>query len=34
VLLLEGGQVYAPNLYPADLVNADIAGGPGLIHCS
>lgn len=28
VLLLEAGQVYAPNLYPADLANADIAGGP------
>jgi choline dehydrogenase-like flavoprotein len=27
VLLLEAGPVYAPNLYPADLANTDIAGG-------
>src|SRR5215831_18632752 len=28
VLLLEAGPAYSPNLYPADLANADIAGGP------
>ncbi len=28
VLLLEAGTAYAPNLYPPDLANADIAGGP------
>jgi choline dehydrogenase len=28
VVLLEAGSAYSPNLYPADLANADIAGGP------
>src|SRR5215471_17363609 len=28
VLLLEAGFAYSPNLYPADLANADIVGGP------
>jgi choline dehydrogenase len=28
VLLLEAGSAYAPSLYPADLANADIVGGP------
>ena len=28
VMLLEAGSTYAPNLYPADLANADIVGGP------
>jgi choline dehydrogenase len=27
-MLLEAGSAYAPNLYPADLANADIVGGP------
>jgi len=28
VLLLEAGSAYSPNVYPADLANADIVGGP------
>jgi choline dehydrogenase len=28
VMLLEAGSAYSPNLYPADLANADIVGGP------
>lgn len=28
VMLLEGGLAYAPNLYPPDLADADITGGP------
>lgn len=28
VTLLEAGPAYPPNLYPGDLANADIAGGP------
>src|SRR5690349_16946509 len=28
VLLLEAGQTYRPNLYPPDLANADVTGGP------
>jgi choline dehydrogenase len=28
ILLLEAGSAYAPNLYPPDLANADIVGGP------
>src|SRR6516165_12835939 len=28
VMLLEAGSTYAPDLYPADLANADIVGGP------
>jgi hypothetical protein len=28
VMLLDAGSVYSPNLYPADLANADIVGGP------
>src|SRR6516225_7271228 len=28
VMLLEAGSAYSPNLYPADLENADIVGGP------
>jgi choline dehydrogenase len=29
VLLLEAGEDYRPNLYPPDLANADVTGGPG-----
>jgi choline dehydrogenase-like flavoprotein len=29
VLLLEAGEAYRPNLYPPDLANADVTGGPG-----
>ena len=29
ICLLEAGTAYAPNLYPADLANADIVAGPG-----
>ena len=28
ILLLEAGSVYSPNLYPPNLANADIVGGP------
>jgi choline dehydrogenase len=28
IMLLEAGSAYSPNLYPPDLANADIAGGP------
>src|SRR5262249_47208063 len=28
VMLLEAGSAYSLNLYPADLANADIVGGP------
>jgi choline dehydrogenase len=28
VLLLEAGEAYRPNLYPPDLANADVTGGP------
>jgi choline dehydrogenase-like flavoprotein len=28
VLLLEAGESYRPNLYPPDLANADVIGGP------
>ena len=28
VVLLEAGAAYSPNLYPADLANADVPGGP------
>src|SRR5438128_9089036 len=28
LMLLEAGSAYAPNLYPPDLANADIVGGP------
>jgi choline dehydrogenase len=28
IMLLEAGSAYLPNLYPPDLANADIAGGP------
>jgi choline dehydrogenase len=28
VMLLEAGSAYSPNLYPADLANTDIVGGP------
>ena len=28
VMLLEGGLAYSPNLYPPDLADADITGGP------
>jgi choline dehydrogenase len=28
VSLVEAGSAYSPNLYPADLANADIVGGP------
>ena len=28
IILLEAGSAYSPNLYPPDLANADIVGGP------
>ena len=28
ILLLEAGSAYSPNLYPPDLANADVVGGP------
>jgi choline dehydrogenase len=28
VLLLEAGEAYRPNLYPQDLADADVTGGP------
>ena len=28
VLQLEAGEAYRPNLYPPDLANADVIGGP------
>jgi hypothetical protein len=28
VLLPEAGETYRPNLYPPDLANADVTGGP------
>jgi choline dehydrogenase-like flavoprotein len=28
VLLPEAGEAYRPNLYPPDLANADVTGGP------
>lgn len=28
IMLLEAGSAYSPNLYPPDLANADITGGP------
>jgi choline dehydrogenase-like flavoprotein len=28
VLLLEADEAYRPNLYPSDLANADVTGGP------
>jgi hypothetical protein len=27
-MLLEAGSAYSPNLYPPDLANADVVGGP------
>lgn len=34
VMLLEAGSAYSPNLYPADLANTDIVGGPdGVRRC-